>query len=425
VNVLLLIIQFPPDVNPSGMLMAQLGEGLVARGHQVSVLTAFPHYAQFRVADEFRGKLFERSTYRGMDVLRLYVHASGSKQSMLRRLMSYLSFNALATAAGLFDGRSYDVILCSNGSFFSGLAAGVIGAARGAPYIYNVQDLYPETPVQAGQLQNRVAIRTLEWLERFMYSRAAHISVISPGFRENIVAKGIAADKVSTIPNFVDTEFIQPLPKDNPLSRRLGLADKFVVTHAGNVGYVYDLDTLVEAAALLRSQPDIHFLIVGDGVARPRLEAKVNELGLDNVRFLPYQPRESLPLLRAASDLQVALYKQRAARYSMPSKVYEIMASGRPVLASADPRTDLWSLIVNTGCGVCVEPSEPAKLASAITALSADPALRQRMGERGRREAEQTYSVEAVVSMYDDLVRSIHAQRRPKARALQENSAWH
>jgi colanic acid biosynthesis glycosyl transferase WcaI len=414
-RILVLIIQFPPDVNTSGVLMAQLCEGLIARGHHVSVITTFPHYAQFRVADEFRGKLVERRSFRGMDVIRLFLLAFGRKQNMINRLLSYLSFNVLATVAGVLLPDHYDVILCSNGSFFSGISASLIGAAKRIPFIYNVQDLYPETPVQAGQLRNPWAIRALEWLERFMYSRATHLSVISTAFRNNIVAKGVTPDKVSTIPNFVDTDFIRPLPKDNAFSQLHALSDKFVVTHAGNLGYVYDLDTLVEAASLLRSETRIHFVMVGDGVVRPQLEAQVRALGLTNLTFLPFQPRERLPLLRAASDVQVALYKQGSARFSMPSKVYEIMASGRPVLASADEHSDLWNLVVDNRCGICIEPHDPARLASAVMRLYRDPPLRMRMGRRGRRAAERNFSRMSVVAKYDKLIRSLQTT---------ENMSW-
>ena len=198
-RILLLIIQFPPDVNSTGLLMAQLCAGLQARGHQVSVLTSFPHYEKFRVWDEYRGKLAERGSYNGMDVLRLYVYASGTKQRMTHRLLSYLSFCGMATLAGIFSRKSYDIILCTNGSFFSGIAAFLIGRTKGIPFVYNVQDLYPQTPVMAGQLRSRNAIAVLEKIERFMYRHAARVSVITPSFRDNIVAKGIAPDKISVI----------------------------------------------------------------------------------------------------------------------------------------------------------------------------------------------------------------------------------
>jgi colanic acid biosynthesis glycosyl transferase WcaI len=406
-RILVLIIQYPPDVNTSGTLMAQLCEGLAGRGHTVSVVTSFPHYEKFRVWDEYRGKLLETNHQNGVSVTRTCVYANGNKQKMLNRLFSYLSFNAVATLIGTLSRRQYDVILCSNGSFFSGVAASIIGRVKGVPFIYNVQDLYPETPVQAGQLSNRMAIGALEKLERFMYAQAARVSVISPSFRDNLLGKRVPAAKIATIPNFVDVDFIWPYPKVNSLSAAYDLTDKFVVTHAGNLGYVYDLDTLLEVALRVQSEDGIQFLIVGDGVERGRLQHRAQTLGLTNVRFLPFQPRERLPLLRAASDVQVAMYRRGSARFSMPSKVYEIMSSGRPVLATADRDSDLWRLVADTRCGVCVEPHAPDKTAAALLALYRDPALRARMGERGRDEAVRAYSRDAIVSQYEQLCRDV------------------
>ena len=410
-RILVLILQYPPDVNTSGVLMGQLCEGLAARGHQVSVLTTFPHYEKFRVWDEYRGKLLDSDLRNGVEITRTCVYANGRKQNMLNRLLSYLSFNVLATVAGSTSRQDYDVILCSNGSFFSGVAATVIGRVKGAPFVYNVQDLYPETPVQSGQISNKLVIGALERIERFMYARAAQVSVIAPAFRANLLDKGVPADKVTTIPNFVDVDFIRPFPKTNSFSREHALTEKFVVTHAGNLGYVYDFDALLDVAYRVQAEADIQFLIVGDGVERARLHERARALGLRNVRFLPFQPRQTLPLLRAASDVQVALYRRGSARFSMPSKVYEIMASCRPVLASADAGSDLHQLVTGVRCGICVEPHNPEKLAAALLALYRDPALRTRMGQRGRDEAVRAYSRDAIVTQYEELCRHVAVSR--------------
>jgi colanic acid biosynthesis glycosyl transferase WcaI len=408
-RILLMIVQYPPDVNSTGLLMAQVAEGLRDCGHEVSVVTSFPHYEKFRIWPEYRGKLAQRAQDNGIDVTRLYVYASGSKQRMLHRLLSYLSFNALATVAGLFSRRTYDLILCTNGSFFTGIAASIIGLAHGIPFVYNVQDLYPDVPVRAGQLRNRHAIAALASIERRMYRAAAHVTVIAPSFRDNLLGKGVPAQKVSVIPNFVDTEFIRPLPKVNDFSQQHGLADRFVVSHAGNLGFVYDLRTLLEAAALLAAERDILFLIVGDGVAKPDLKRKAQQLNLRNVRFMPFQPSASLPWLRAASDVQVSLYKRGSANASLPSKIYEIMASGRPLLASADRESEVWRLVGDTQCGVCVEPEDAGQLAQAILTLYRDPALREAMSRRGRQHAVQSYSRQVVVDRYHDLFQRIAA----------------
>lgn len=413
-RILLVIIQFPPDVNSTGLLMSQLGEGLVAEGHDVSVITTFPHYEKFRVWDEYRGKLLERDQFKGMDVVRLWVYAPGHK-SMINRLISYLSFSTLAAVAGVISRQSWDIILCTNGSFFSGITGWLIGRFKGIPFIYNVQDLYPEVPIQAGQLRNRYAIAGLRKIERFMYRQAAHITVISPSIRESLLQKGVPAEKITVIPNFVDTDFIRPLPKVNMFSEQYGLCDKFAISHAGNVGYVYDLDTMLEAAALLREHKDMVFLIVGTGVARTDLERKARALRLENVRFLPFQPHDMLPWLRASSDIQVSLYKNGSVKHSLPSKVYEIMASGRPLLASSESGSDLWDLVERTQCGICIEPENAGRLAEAILTLYHNPSWRDTMAQNGRRFALDQYSKQAVVRSYHHLIQQI-AERDTKGR---------
>jgi len=388
--------------------MGQMCEGLISLGHEVSVITSFPHYERFRVWDEYRGKLYERASYRGMDVLRLWVYASGSKQNSLRRLASYLSFNAAATIGGLLQRGAFDVILCPNGSFFTGLSSAIVGAPRRVPFVYNVQDLYPEAPARSGQLRSRSAVAGLKVIERVMYRLATHITVITPSFQEYLVStKGVPPEKVSVIPNFVDTQFIRPLPKVNDFSRDHGLADKFVVSHSGNVGSVYDLETMLHAAARMTGQKDILFLIVGDGVAKAGLERKAAELGVENVRFLPFQPHEKLPWLRAACDVQVSLYRREQADYSMPSKIYEIMASGRPVLASAEVESDVRRLVDETGCGICIAPENTDELVEAVLGLYRDPARREDMAQRGRETVERRYSKQTVVAQYHELFQRV------------------
>jgi colanic acid biosynthesis glycosyl transferase WcaI len=403
-----MIVQFPPDVNSTGILMSQVAQGLVKRGHEVSVITSFPHYEKFRVRDEYRGKWSQRTCEQGIDVTRVRVFANGKKEKMNYRLLSYLSFNAMAAVANLIRRNQYDVILCTNGSFFTGVAAYASGGVKGTPFVYNVQDLYPETPVAQGQLTSKRAVQVLSVIERFMYRRAKHITVITPSFRENLIQfKGVSPTQVSVIPNFADTNFIRPLDKINPFSQRHTLTDKFVVSHAGNLGYVYDLGTLVQAAAKLRNESDLLFLIVGDGVMRAQLEAQARDLNLENVRFMNFVPYADLPYLRAASDVQVALYRRGAARYSMPSKLYEIMASGRPVLASAEAGSDVANLVAETDCGICVEPQNVDALVTALLELKRDPARRAEMSARGRAAAEERFSLETVVNQYDALLKSI------------------
>ena len=386
--------------------MSQLSDGLTALGHEITVITAFPHYENFRIWPEYRGKLMERKREKDIDIIRLYTYAPG-KKSMVNRLVSYLTFNTLASLVCVLSRSRWDVILCPNGSFFTGLTAWLVEIVKRVSFIYNVQDLYPDVPVRAGQLRNPYAIGALRKLENFMYRKAAHITVISPPMWDNLIAKGVRPEKISIIPNFVDTDFIRPLPKDNKFAQQHGLADKFVVTHAGNLGYVYDLDTMLDAAALLHWEEDIVFLIVGNGVTRSSLEGKARKLELNNVRFMPFQPREELPWLRASSDVQVSLYKSGAANESFPSKIYEIMASGRPLVASSENGSEIETVVNTAQCGICIKPGNARDLAAAILRLRRNPLLWASMGQRGRQYAEANHSKQAAVARYNELFHKI------------------
>ncbi len=402
-RLLIIVNHYPPDVNPSGKLMHQLTLGLRARGHTVDILTTFPHYQAFKVEPAWRGRMFDAETVPGGRIMRVWSFASGKKQRMLHRLGNYLTFNAMAGLRGLLAGGKYDVVLANSGSFFTGITAWVLGGLRRVPFIYNVQDIYPDVPVRAGQLQNVVAIRGLEQIERFMYDRAAHITVISQQQRQVLERKGVPPAKLSVISNFVDTSLIQPLAKDNEWSRRFGLHDKFVIAHAGNLGYAYDFNSLLEVARRMRAQPRVQFLLVGDGVRRAGIAADIAAAQLSNVRMLPYQPEADLPLMRASTDVQLSLYATGAVQSSLPSKIYEIMASGRPAIVAAEPDTDLYQLVNAAGCGICIEPENADQLHRAIVRLCEDPAYAAQLGAQGRAAAVKSYSREAAVAGYEQL----------------------
>jgi colanic acid biosynthesis glycosyl transferase WcaI len=384
--------------------MQLLVSGLRARGMTVDVLTTFPHYQSFRIEAPYRGRLAARSTETGGTVTRLWVFASGQKRKMLHRLTNYLSFNALATLAGWLQHRSYDVILANSGSFFTGVSSWLLGRLRATPFIYNVQDIYPDVPVRAGQLRSPLAIRALERIERFMYARAAHVTVISTEQRMVLESRGVPATRLSVIPNFVDTDFIRPLPRDNPVARRLQLQDRFVIGHAGNLGLAYDFESLLQVARRCRQNSDMLFLIVGDGVRRGELADIVARDELHNVCMLPYLPEAELPFLRAAMDVQLSLYRKAAAQSSLPSKLYEIMASGRPAVVSAERGSDLYQLVTASGCGLVVEPEHADQLYSALLKLHGDQAYRELLGSRGREAALRSYSVTAAVDAYAQLI---------------------
>jgi colanic acid biosynthesis glycosyl transferase WcaI len=402
-RILLLTLYYKPDVAANAVIMTELAEELSALGHDVTVVTAFPHYKGNVIDEAYRGKLIERERRDGIDIIRTYLYTSPNKNSLLVRFLNYVSFNLFSTLAGLFSGPQ-DVILVPSPPLTIGLSAYVIGLFKRIPYIYNVQDIYPDVVIKLGVLTNRWAIRFSRWLERFVYRNARHITVLSQGFKDNLLGKGVPEEKLTVIPNFVDTDFICPIPRDNGFRHRFGLDGQFVVLYAGNIGHSQSLEDVLASAEDLEDEGDIAFVIVGNGSRKPELEALADEMDLSNVCFIPFQPREDVPQIYAAADVCLVPLKEGIALDSVPSKAYTIMASGRPIVASVDPGSDAWNLVQEAECGLCVEPEDAGALTEAIRNLYDDDDRRKRFGRNGRQHVVAHYTPEVVAEQYADLL---------------------
>jgi len=270
-------------------------------------------------------------------------------------------------------------------------------------FVYNVQDIYPDIAIRLGILRNKRLIDVFRFLEHFVYSKATALSVISDGFKANLLSKGVPDKKVHVIPNFADTDFIRPLPRHNRFSKAQGLDDHFVVLFAGNLGLSQGLELVLEAAGLLKDFPEICFLMVGNGAAKMALLDLVQRMNLKNVNFLPFLPYQDIPEMYASSDVCLVPLKRGITKESVPSKVYSILAAGRPIIASVDEGSDTWRLIREAGCGICIPPEDPHALAGAVIR-----SYRKRedgicMGEKGRTYVEAHFSRQQVAKKYEQL----------------------
>lgn len=405
-RILLLTLYYKPDVAANAVIMTELAEELSALGHSVTVVTTFPHYKGNVIDERYQGKLIQREMQDDIEIIRTYLYTSPNKQSLLVRFLNYVSFNLLSTLAGLFSGPQ-DVILAPSPPLTIGFSAYIISLFKRIPYIYNVQDIYPDVVIKLGILTTKWVIRFSRWLERFVYKRARHITVLSQGFKANLLAKGVPEEKLTIIPNFVDTDFIRPLSQENSFRDRFDLKDRFVVLYAGNLGHSQNIEDVLESAQRLEMQEDIVFVIVGNGSRKPELKALASKMDLSNVHFIPFQPREDVPQIYAAADVCLVPLKKDIARDSVPSKAYTIMASGRPIIASVDPGSDAWSLVQAAECGLCVEPENSQSLAEAIRTLYHDPDLRARLGRNGREHVVANYTRRVVARQYDELLRLV------------------
>ena len=405
-RILLLTLYFDPDLAANSVIMTGLAEELARLGHQVTVVAAFPHYDTNRIWEDYRGSLVRREQRGELCIYRVYLYVPHHKDRILGRVLNYVSFNFFSTVVGLISG-AHDVVLAPSPPLTIGLSAYVISRLRRIAYVYNVQDIYPDVAIRLGVLTNSKAIAFFNALERFVYGKAAAVSVISEGFRRNLLAKGVLSEKVCIIPNFVDPGFVRVLPRHNRFSHEQCLDDHFVVLFAGNVGLSQGLEFVLDAAYLLADKPDILFLIVGNGAAKAGLVKQAEQMPFPNVRFLPFQPQERVPELYAASDLCLVPLRQGITQDSVPSKVYTIMAAAKPLVASVDDESDTSQFLRETGCGLLVPPEEPEALAEAILALYQDRSLGQAMGFKGRTRVEQEFTPQAAARKYAALLEQV------------------
>ncbi len=402
-KILLVTMYFAPDTGANATIITELAEGLAQKGHEITVICAFPHYAENRIAAAYRGKLVQRGQHGSISIYRTYIYVPRNKTSLLGRLLNYVSFNFFSTLVGLWAGR-FDVILTPSPPLTIGLTAWVISRLRRIPYVYNVQDIYPDIAIRLGVLKNKTAIRGFRWIENFVYRGASRITVLSEGFRDNLLQKSVPSARLRIIPNFVNTDFMKPLPRQNVFSNQHQLDNYFVVMYAGNIGLSQGLETLLVAADQLKDLPDLRILIVGNGAAKSELVDQAAKMNLSNVIFLPFQPVNEIPLMYASADVSLVIIRQGISSESVPSKTYTIMASGRPIIASVDTDSEVWTMLHKAECGLCVPPEDPALLAQAVRELYTRREFASRMGENGRSYVVENHSQQRVVDLYHQLL---------------------
>lgn len=401
-RILLYSYNYYPEPIGIAPLMTELAEGLVARGHELRVVTAMPWYPQSQIYAGYRGRLYRTETRNGVKIQRCYVRAS-TQRSFLNRALFELSFMTLSFVQA-WRGWRPDVILLTVPGLPVGIPASLLGWLYRCPVVLNLQDILPDAAVHVGLLTSRTAIRIFSALERYNYRMATQIAVIATGFQENLLAKGVPARKITIIPNWVDVDFIRPLPREeNEFRREQGLGDRFVVLYSGNIALTQGLETVIDAAVLLRDHPEIAMVIVGEERALERLRAYCHERGAENVVLRPFQPREKLPDLLAAADIGLVVQKQNVIAFNMPSKIQVLLASGRPIIASVPSAGTAAQAVRASGGGLVVPPEDPAALAQAIRDLHGDRDRLQALGAASRQHAIENYAFQTALDRYEAL----------------------
>lgn len=410
-RLLILCPHFTPDVAPTGEVMTSIADALVDRGHDLHVVTALPWYREHAVEPGWGGRLGRTEQSGRMKVTRLHPFPT-DKTNIPARAAAFAGFTGLATVAGLAVRRRPDAVMVMSPPLPLGVAGWLAAASRRVPFVFNIQDVFPDVAIELGAITDRRVIAVASWLERFLYRRADAVTVLSEDLKDNISGKlrGRGTDKVRVIPNFVDTDRIRPSERENSYRSEYGLSGRTVVMYAGNVGLSQSLDLVVEAARRHRDRDDVVFVVNGGGSALAELTERARDL--PNLRFVPMQPRERLPEVLAAADLHLVPLRTGLARSSVPSKLYSILAAARPVLASVDPGTEVARTIERAGAGVSVMPEDADEFCGALDALLEDPAGMALMGESGRRFVESWVSPAAVGESYELLFEQLRGSER-------------
>jgi len=404
--VVVLCPHFEPDTAPTGRVMSRIVHELAERGFRLHVVTALPWYRRHAVEDGWTGRWVRTQPTAWGSITRVHPFPGADRSNLLRRAAGFAGFSLLVGAGGLRGGgwfRRADAVIAMSPPLTLGITGRIVAWCRRADEIFNVQDVFPDAAVETGAIENRGVIAAARWLERLTYRCADAVTVLSDDLLRNVTAKVPAEhrDKFHVIPNFVDTEAVRPADRMTPYRRDLGIGDEPVVMYAGNVGFSQSLGLLLAAAPAF---PDVTFVINGGGSARAGLERAAR--GRSNVRFGDFVPDERLGELLATGDIHVVPLRAGLAQVSVPSKVYSILAAGRPVLAAIDPDTEIPRLLDSAAAGVSVRPDDQEAFDAALRGMLDDPAAARAMGERGRKWVESWASPSAVAEAYARLIES-------------------
>ncbi len=366
----------------------ELARYLVSRGHRLTIISSPVSY----LTGKARGRpawVERQEDPPGITILRTYTYAA-LHRSFVHRVFSFLSFMFSSFFTGL-GVKQVDLVWGTSPPIFQGITAWLLARLKGAPFLFEVRDLWPAFAIAVGVLKNPLLIRATLWLEKFLYRRADRVMVNSPGFIQHVAARG--ARWVELVPNGADPAMFDPLDRGEHFRRENRLDGRFLVLYAGAHGLSNDLDLLLDAAACLRANPSVHFVLVGDGKEKTRLQARAKEMQLENLCFLPPVAKNGMREVMAAADACVAILKPlELYKTTYPNKVFDYMAAGRPVVLAIGGV--IREVVETAQAGVAVSPGSAAELAEAVAGLAANPAAAREMGQCGRVYVERYFNRE-------------------------------
>lgn len=395
--------------NPEPMLKGLMFlEKLKQRGHTIQVLTGFPNYPDGNIYPGYRQKLFHREEIDGISVIRTPLYASHDANPV-RRIANYASFALSSATIGALSIDPPDILYVYNPPATVALPAIVIKKMRRVPFLLEIQDLWPDTLGATGMMNNRVVLKMVDRWCKWTYRHASGIVVLSPGFKEMLVSRGVPQEKIEVIYNWCDEEkrILEPAPNPS-LPEELGFNGRFNILYSGTMGKAQALTAVLKAAEILKDKiPEIRFVFVGTGIESEQLKNIAREKKLGNVVFFPRRPVEKIgEVLKIAEVLLVHLKDDPLFRITIPSKIQAYLAAGKPILAGVTGNAA--TLVTDARAGITCTPESPESIAEAAEKLfSMSASQRKEMGENGRKYYDRELSLDRGVDRYDAIFKRL------------------
>ena len=408
-KILIHSIVFSPDGVSTAYLYNDIALGFRNAGYEVVVLTTTPHYNLIETALQKQPLnkkifgLFYESDFNGIRV----IHVPLKKyKSTIIRILSFIYWHFLSLIIGLSI-KKVDFILSPSPPLSIGLISILIAKKNRAKFIYNIQEIYPDLLIKNGALKSNIIIKSLKWLEKYVYNQASAVITIDQKFYDQIVDRFNEKDKLKIIPNFVDTELYKPVSKEVELSNPFKKdPHKVRLLYAGNIGFYQDWEPILFAAKKLRDT-NIEFWIIGEGVKKEFLIREVEKHNLTNIKVLPYQDRELMPLINSFADIHFISISKEMEQEGFPSKVYTIMACSKPMIVITGENTPLYNFLKPLNCSILISNNRNEEFVHSITELSSNESKKQELAQNGINIIQQYYTKEKVVAQYLNLFENL------------------
>jgi colanic acid biosynthesis glycosyl transferase WcaI len=379
-----------------------LAKGLASRGHFLTVLTGFPNYPLGKIYPGYKQTIIHRENIDGVQVIRIPLYPDRSR-SIIKRSLNYLSFPVIASLLGPLICKKTDIILVYHPPVTLGLPALILSKINKIPFVFEIQDMWPETLTATGMISNTYFLSIIDKIATFVYSKSAAITVISPGFKRNLISKGVPENKVKIIYNWAYEGEFKLASYDDGLAEQLGLKNCFNILYAGNMGPAQGMNNVIEAASLLTEIKDLKFVLLGSGIDKYNLEMQVAKKNLHNVRFLQRIPMEKMPTIYSmVNAVMVHLTNDPLFEITIPGKTQSTLLSGKPIIACVNG--DAAELVLRAKAGIAVRAMNPVGLADACRQLyHMTPEERESMGMNGRTFYFKNLSPDIQIPKYEEL----------------------